>query len=131
MASRALLAVAAVVVLVAGCSSSGFERWADIESGRVTVKRAGVPPPGGEPETTRFTSGDEIEELTDALNANRIAELDFTKRNEGCTGGLEVEIRIVQANGIITSLHSYLCAGEQYGDVAGNVQAFLEVLDLG
>ena len=117
---------------LAACSSSSSPattRWSELESAKVTVSQPGLPPPGGTPETTTYTTHSELARVTKALNANHIAKRSESRQSKGCTGGREVEIKIVRvAEPTHVAIHAYLCAGRQYGDANGDVEGFLAAL---
>ena len=107
-------------------------RWTNLQSVTVTVAQPGVPPPGGLPKTTQYSSPEELHQATAALNTYRIGVARHTRSSKGCVGGRTVRIVIVRSArpDSKTTVRAELCAGKQYGKAKGDVAGFLTALGL-
>jgi hypothetical protein len=123
---RASLIISLVSMLVlSSCGGGSSSEWKDLKAVRVTVARPGLPPPGGFPHTTSFTSHGELALVTAALNKHHIAKAGTASTNHGCAGGQIVAISITRADAGVTSLSAYRCAGKTTGDITGDLAGFL------
>jgi hypothetical protein len=118
-----LVSIASLLV-VSSCGGGGSSSWKDLRAVRVTLSRPGIPPPGGLPHTTSFTSPSELAVVTAALNKHHI-EQGSSSSNDGCAGGENVAISITHADGSVTNLSAYRCAGQTTGEVSGDLLGFL------
>lgn len=101
--------------------------WSDLTRVTVDVDQPGVPtPPGTKNTPTTFTTPGQLMTVTKALNANHIAEAAHTTTSSGCSGGIQIEITIVQRHHKPTDLSAYRCAETTTGDIAGNLTGFLK-----
>jgi hypothetical protein len=124
----AALAVAIVAVVLAGCGGSSSSKWENLRSVSITVSRPGLPPPGGAPQTTAFTSASAVGQATAALNAHHIAQSSSSSSNNACAGGEQIDITIVKQQGSSVHLSAYQCGGQTTGDVSGDLSGFLSAL---
>src|SRR5450432_876329 len=130
LVATAILAVCALSAPSAVAKSAS--RWANLQSVTVTVAQPGVPPPGGLPKTTAYSSPEELQQATAALNTYRIGVARRTRSSKGCVGGRTVRIVIVRSAtpDSKTTVRAELCAGKQYGKAKGDVAGFLTALGL-
>jgi hypothetical protein len=112
-------------VLTACGGGGSTSDWKNLQAVRVTVARPGLPPPGGFPHTTSFTSQRELALVTAALNTHHIAKARTPSPNDGCAGGQTVAISITRADGGVTNLSAYRCAGKTTGNITGDLAGFL------
>jgi hypothetical protein len=127
-----VIACAAPLLLVASCGSSHNSAvdWKNVQSVTVTVSKPGLPPPGGLPHTTTFTSQADVTRVTDALNAHGIDKLSAPSSGGGCAGGAQIAITITEAGAAPTHLSAYSCGGKVTGDAGGDVSGFLSALGI-
>jgi hypothetical protein len=121
-------ALAATVIAACGSSaSSSATTWSGVTRVTVLSQTPGIPlPPGGHPpKPVVFSSPAQLKTITGALNDNHIHQGD-SKQQNGCAGGTNITIVITQRGGTKTKLGAYRCANTTYGDVAGNLDAFLK-----
>jgi len=121
----AIGAVAIGAVALAGCGGSSSSKWEGLRSVSVTVSRPGLPPPGGAPQTTLFTSASAVAQATASLNAHHIKQGSSSSSNPGCAGGEQIAITIVRQHGAPVHLSAYQCGGHTSGDVSGDLSGFL------
>lgn len=117
----------ALLVSACGGSSSTID-WKDVRSVTVTVARAGLPPPFGRPQTTRFDTGSELARVTAALNAHHIHKLASASSSNGCAGGTQISITITRGAAAPVHLSAYRCANTTTGDAGGDVTGFLSAV---
>ena len=122
--ARVIACVGSALVL-AGCGGTSFTGWKNLQSVTVTVARPGLPPPGGLPHTTAFTSQAELARVTAALNALQIRKVSTASSTSGCAGGTQIAITITRAHGAPTHLSAYQCGGKTTGDIGGDLSGFL------
>jgi hypothetical protein len=127
-----VMACAASVLLVAACGSSRHSAadWKNVQSVTVTVSKPGLPPPGGLPHTTTFSSQADLTRVTDALNAHGIDKLTSPSSSGGCAGGAQIAITITEANSPPSHLSAYSCGGKVTGDAGGDVSGFLSAMGI-
>ena len=124
----AALGVAIAALMTAGCGGGSSGKWEDVHSVTVTVARPGLPPPGGAPHTTEFTSASAVAQATAALNAHHIEQSSSSSSNNGCAGGAQIAITIVKHDGTSVRLSAYQCGGHTTGDVSGDLSGFLSAV---
>jgi hypothetical protein len=121
----------AAALLVAVGASGASVGWHDLRSVRVTVSKPSLPPPAGEAQTTSFRTHQQLARAQAALNANGIRRLATDRsRANGCTGGFDVVIRIVERDSTRVTLEGYRCANEMSGNLGGDLLGFLSALDI-
>jgi hypothetical protein len=95
---------------------------------QVTVSQPGLPPPGGLPRTTIFTSAADVARATAALNAHHIVKQDNTSPSSPCAGGFHIDMAVSQAHASPTEMSGYVCAGRASGEIGGDVTGFLSAI---
>jgi hypothetical protein len=125
--SRPRLIAAVVPALALAACGSSSPRWKDVQRVTVTVSRPGLPPPGGTPRTTSFTTQADVAKVTAALNAPHIARASLSS-NALCAGGTQVAITITRANAATTHLSGYIYRGKTSGGIGGDVSGFLSAV---
>jgi hypothetical protein len=125
--ARVLACIASALALAA-CGGGSSTNWKGVRSVSVTVSRPGLPPPGGTPRTTAFTSRTQLARVTAALNAQHITKTPSSSSTSPCAGGQQIAITITQANAAPTHLSAYACGGKTSGDIGGNLSKFLVAL---
>jgi len=121
----AALGVLTAELALAGCGASAPSGWRDLTSVKVSVARPGLPPPGGRPRITSFTSRPALEKITADLNVFHIRRLSSPTSNPGCAGGAQVRILITPRVGARTALSAQVCGGQVSGNLGGDLPAFL------
>jgi hypothetical protein len=106
--------------------------WSGLTRVSVDVDQPSVAPiPGVKHTPTTFTTPAQLRTVTKALNANHIRKADHTTTNDGCTGGIQIEIKITQRHHGRTDLNAYHCAKTTTGNIAGNLTGFLNQIGVG
>jgi hypothetical protein len=125
-----VVAYVAPLLLLASCGSSrhAATNWKNVESVTVTVSKPGLPPPGGLPHTTTFTTQADLTRVTNALNAHGIDKRPSPSSSGGCAGGAQIAITITEASAAPTHLSAYSCGGKVTGDAGGDVSGFLSAM---
>jgi hypothetical protein len=118
------------LALAACGGSSSSTQWKDVRNVTVTVARPGLPPPGGLPRTTAFTTSGELSRVTVALNAHHIHKLSSASSSNGCAGGATIAITIEQGGSAPVRLSAYQCANTTSGDVGGDLSGFLRTVGI-
>jgi len=135
------------IAVILGCaaaatacgSSSGHSQsradpplWSDLTRVSVDVDQPGVAPlPGTKNTPTTFTTPAQLRTVTKALNADQIRKAEHTTTSIGCTGGIEITIKIAQRHHAATDLSDYHCGTTTTGDIAGNLNGFLNRIGVG
>jgi hypothetical protein len=131
MRSGAGVALAVSVVLIlAACGASSPTAWGGLQRVRVTVSQPSLPPPGGRPRTSTFSSGLRLIRARAALIAYRIHHTSAKRPGGGCAGGIQIALTIEQQHQAPLRLQAYRCAGSMTGDVGGNLTGFLSALGI-
>jgi hypothetical protein len=105
--------------------------WSGLTRVSVDVDQPSIAPiPGVKNTPTRFTTPAELRTVTKALNANHIRKAGHTTTDYGCTGGIEIAIKITQRHDGRTDLNAYDCAKKITGNIAGNLTGFLKQIDV-
>jgi hypothetical protein len=105
--------------------------WSGLTRVSVDVDQPSVAPiPGVKNTPSRFTSPAQLRTVRNALNANHIRKAGHTTTDDGCTGGIEIAIKITQRQGGRTDLSAYDCANRITGNIAGNLTGFLKQIDV-
>ncbi len=124
----ALLAVGVAACGGGGSSSSSDNRptWSHLTRVTVSAVQPSVnQPPGDKPNRVVFTTPQQLQTVTKALNADHIQQASHPTSDNGCAGGIQIAIVITQTGGKTTRLGAYRCGTTTTGDIAGNVNGFL------
>jgi hypothetical protein len=109
-----------------GSSSDNRPTWSHLTRVTVSAVQPSVnQPPGEKPNRVVFTTPQQLQTVTKALNANHIQQASHPTSDNGCAGGIQIAIVITQTGGKTTRLGAYRCATTTTGDIAGNVNGFL------
>ncbi len=95
----------------------------------MTVSRPGLPPPGGLPQTTSFSSPSDVARVTTALNGHHIVKVSPSS-STGCAGGEQIEIKITPADSAAVDLSAYRCANQTTGNIGGDLPGFLSAISV-
>jgi hypothetical protein len=117
-----------LVPALAACGSSAPSGWHDIQSVTVTVSQPSLPPPGGQPQTSTFTSSSDIARVTSALNRFHIKQTPASSASGGCAGGFQIAITINEKGAAPVKLSAYRCADQTSGNVGGDLAGFLSAI---
>jgi hypothetical protein len=133
---RRIVVILGCAAAVVACGSSSHTTtlnhpdpplWSGLTHVSVDVDQPSVAPiPGVKHTPTTFTTPAQLATVTAALNANQIRKAARTTTNDGCTGGIEIAIKITQHQHRKTKLNAYQCAKTITGDIAGNLTGFLK-----
>jgi hypothetical protein len=100
--------------------------WSNLTRVTVSAVQPSVnQPPGDRPHRVVFTTPQQLRTVTRALNADHIQRASHSTSDNGCAGGIQIAIVIVQKGGKTTRLGAYRCGNTTTGDIAGNVNGFL------
>jgi hypothetical protein len=132
---RRIAVILGCTVTAAACGSSSHATtlrhadpplWSGLTRVSVDVDQPSIAPVPGQKNTpTTFTTPAQLTTVTKALNANHIRKAQHTTTNDGCTGGIEIAIKISQRHHGRTDLNAYHCAKKITGNIAGNLTGFL------
>ena len=122
------LIAAGLLLAACGSSKSSSTTWKDVRHVTVTDARPGLPPPGGLPHTTSFTTPSDLDRVTAALNAHHIHKLSSASANNGCAGGATIAITITRGSSAPVRLSGYTCANTTTGDIGGDLSGFLTAI---
>jgi hypothetical protein len=105
--------------------------WSGLTRVSVDVDQPSIAPvPGVKNVPTKFTTRAQLQTVTRALDANHIREASHTTTDYGCTGGIEIAIKITQRHHGRTDLNAYDCAKKITGNIDGNLTGFLNQIDV-
>jgi hypothetical protein len=133
---RRIAVIVGFAVTVTACGSSSHATslshadpplWSGLTRVSVDVTQPSVAPiPGAKHTPTTFTTPQQLTTVTKALNDNHIRKADHTTQNNGCTGGIVIQIQVTRGQRRTTNLNGYHCAKTITGDIAGNLTGFLK-----
>jgi hypothetical protein len=134
-AGALILGLLAAAVGATGCGSGGgsdasSSSWSHLHSVRISVAQPGLPPPGGAPHVTSFTTPAQVAKVAQALNVHHIAAAGSESAG-GCAGGFMIQLVIARASGTPTTLSTYRCGGKTFGGIAGDLPGFLSAVGAG
>jgi hypothetical protein len=137
---RRIAVILGCAVTAAACGTSSHATtlshadpplWSGLTRVSVDVDQPSIAPiPGVKNTPTKFTTRGQLRTVTKALNANHIRKADHTTTDYGCTGGIEIAIKISQRHEGRTDLNAYDCANKITGNIAGNLTGFLKQIDV-
>ena len=97
----------------------------------MTISRPSLPPPGSKPHTTVFLPGHGLLKAQHALNRYVITRLVQPRPSTGCTGGYDVDIRIVKRNNAVVRMSATRCGFTTSGRIGGNLPGFRRAVGVG
>jgi hypothetical protein len=128
---RTLIGLSALLAAgVAACggsssSSSNSATWSNLTHVTISAVQPSVnQPPGDKPNRVVFTTPQQLQTVTKALNANHIQKASHATSDNGCAGGIQIAIVVTQKGGKTTRLGAYRCGTTTTGDIAGNLNGF-------
>ena len=122
----------AIIAGGAGCGSggSGPSTWSHLRSVQISVAQPGLPPPGGAPHVTSFTSAAEVATVTRQLNAAPHRRGRRSRLQRLCRRVLDPD-RDRAELGRRSTLSSTRCGGTTFGGIAGDLPGFLSSVGAG
>ena len=116
---------------VAACGGSqgndNTTTWSQLTRVSISARQPGVPePPGGGPHPVIFKTPQQLQTVTNALNAAHIRHSTNPTSSNGCGGGTQIAVVITRKGNRTTKLSAYQCGGTTTGGIAGDLDAFLK-----